>query len=276
MRKFFFLAILIILIGSTLLAESVSGQSNPKPAVPEFTVTLADHSYDVPVTYTTSTNPYTGQQETHTQGGYHVKNKTIDVTITNQPFTSITIDGNTTQLYYVIRWKGHYENWNDNVTYSGCDYDYYLRIGGLKASDSMYTVKSYPLSLWNTKSGKIDFQVKAQAGYPFTYFGGHIQPIGTNFHAAAESGWSNTQTITIGENTSTTETPTTPAPQSTPTQTATVTPTQNPPTTSNQPVTQSGAVFGLYWKEIAIVVLAVLVAVSWVAIVVLWRKRGRN
>lgn len=197
--------LLALIIGYSLFVIiPISAETIPKPSVPEFTATIEDHSYDVPLTSKTTINPYTGQQETHTQGGYRVENRTIDVKITNQPFTSVTIDGNTTQLYYVIRWKGHYENWNENITYSYNDYNYYLSIGGLKASDSTYTVKSYPLALWNIPNGKIDFQVKAQAGYSFTYFGGHIQPIGTNFYAAAESDWSNIQTVTIPDSTNST------------------------------------------------------------------------
>ena len=188
--------IAVLTLSGLIMIDLTTAQTIPKPSVPEFTITLADHSYDIPLTTTTTINPYTGQQEIQTQGGDRVDNKTIDVTITNQPFTSLTIDGNTTQLYYVIRWKGHFENWNDNITYSGCDYNYYLSLGGLKASDSAYSVKSYPLPI---QKGEIDFQVKAQAGYTFLFYGNHahIQPIGTDFQADAESDWSPIQTITI-------------------------------------------------------------------------------
>ena len=115
-------------------------------------------------------------------------------------------------MYYVIRWKGHYENWNDNITYSGLSYNYYFSLGGLKASNGQYTVKSYSLPI---KNGEIDFQVKAQIGYSFTYFGGHIQPIGTLFQADAESNWSNTQTVTILEGSVSTPNPS-PIPTATP------------------------------------------------------------
>jgi hypothetical protein len=199
MGKYLSLLIIGILAVSLLvMVKPIDAQTIPKPSVPEFTVFFADHSYDVPLTSTNSTNPYTGQQETHTEGGYHVEIKTIDVKITNQQFTPITIDGNTTQLYYVIRWKGYYENW-PNISYSGMDYNYYLNNFGINASNSQYTLKSYPIASMSyiPNGGKIDFQVKAQAGYPFRYFGGHIQPIGTNFHAAAESEWSNIQTVTM-------------------------------------------------------------------------------
>jgi len=190
----------------------------PKPSVPEFTVKLVDRSYDVPLTYTNSTDPYTGQQVTITHGGYHVENITIDVTIKNQPFTSTEIDGNTTQLFYAIRWKGHFEDWADTYHISGVDYNYYLNNYGVQASNSDYTVKTYTMASFGNvpEGGQIDFQVKAQVGYSFAYYGehAHILPIGINFQSVEESDWSNTQTITIGES----QAPT-PSPAATPTPT---------------------------------------------------------
>jgi hypothetical protein len=143
LRKGFTLLLVLGLAVSTLImVESVFAQSTPKPSVPEFTVKMVDRSYDVPSTYTNSTNPYTGQQETRTQWGYHVENITTDVTIKNQPFTPTNIDGNTTQLFYIIRWKGHYENWSDTYDYNDMDYHYYLD-NRVQASNSDYTVKTY-------------------------------------------------------------------------------------------------------------------------------------
>ncbi len=249
MAKYLTLCLAVILVLCSLITvESASGQTIPKPSVPQFTTTIEDHSYDVPLTSTTTINPYTGEQETHTQGGYHVENRTIDVRILNQQFTSVTMDGNTTQLYYVIRWKGHYENWNENVTYSGFDYSYYLSIGGLKASDSAYTVKSYPLTLWNIPNSKIDFQVKAQAGYSFLYSGGHILPIGNNFYAAEESDWSSIQTVTIPGNSSSV----TPAPSIFPTECLP----NNGPT--SPPNTNSELTITLTWLIIGFLVISVI------------------
>ena len=172
------------------------------PAVPEFTVELADHSYDVPSSTTTTIDPYTGKQNVTTKPGYHVENKTIEITIKNQPFISTNIDGNTTHLFYAIRWKGHFEDWPDKYYLSGIDYNYYLNNYGVPASNSDYTVKTYTLASFGNvpeEQGQVDFQVKAQVGYSFLYYGehAHILPIGTDFQSVEESGWSNTRTITI-------------------------------------------------------------------------------
>jgi hypothetical protein len=145
------------------LACIANAQTVAKPSVPDFTVNMVDRSYEVPLTYVTSTNPFTGEQENSTQGGYHVENKTVDVIIHNQPFTPTNISGSNTQLFYVIRWKGHFENWSESTVGSD-DFYYYLNNVGTNASDSGYTVKTYLLSSFGNvpSNGKIDFQVKAQ------------------------------------------------------------------------------------------------------------------
>ena len=58
--------------------------SLPTPSVPEFTVKFVDFSYYVPTT--TSIDPYTGQNITNQ--GYYVENRTIELSINNQPFNS--------------------------------------------------------------------------------------------------------------------------------------------------------------------------------------------
>ena len=132
-----------------------------------------------------------------------MENKTIDVTIKNQPFIQTNIDGNTLQLFYVIRWKGHFENWTATNALSSLDYNYYINNYGVQASNSTYTVKTYILASFSNvpDGGQLDFQVKAQIGYSYPYFGEHapIMPIGINFQLVEESSWSNIQTITIGE-----------------------------------------------------------------------------
>jgi hypothetical protein len=168
-----------------------------QPSTPEFTVEFVDRSYDVPITYTNHTDPYTGKQTTTKHGGNHITNNTLDVTIKNQPFTPITLeDGNTPELYYTVGWKGHFENWT-----SGGNSDYYNTV---KASDSGYTTITYVLSSYVSgqsginipKGGQIDFEVKAQVGYFYWYSNGHIFPIGTKFNAIKESDWSNVETFT--------------------------------------------------------------------------------
>jgi hypothetical protein len=200
-QSFTFILILIIVLSSLtlLIVKPAFAQSIPKPSIPEFTFKTVDHSYAVPAS--TSIDPYTGKQVTHPS--YKVENKTVDVTIRNQPFIPTNVEGNVTGLFYIIRWKGHFENWTGY--YDGNDYfninhvDNARRIWGVEASNSDYTVQSFSDFNGLPTGSEIDFQVRAVIGFNFLYFGGHIQPIGTVFHYEQESDWSNTQTITIGE-----------------------------------------------------------------------------
>ena len=75
------LLLIIMLASSLITVELAFAQSITKPSLPEFTVKLVEHSYDVPTTY--SIDKYTGENVTHS--GYHVENKTIEVSIKN-PF----------------------------------------------------------------------------------------------------------------------------------------------------------------------------------------------
>ena len=169
-----------------------------QPSTPEFNVEFVDRSYDVPITYTNYTDPYTGEQTTIKNGGNHVTNSTLDLSIKNQPFTSITLeDGNTPELYYAVRWRGHFENWTGEFSPD--------QFKTVKASDSEFTIVTYVLTSYASsesggihipKGGQIDFEVKAQAGYFYWYSDGHIFPIGTAFKTIKESDWSAAQTFT--------------------------------------------------------------------------------
>ena len=105
MGKHAVLLLLTILAALNLLmVGSVFAQSIPEPSVPEFTAQLADHSYGVPPTTTTTTNPYNNETITNTQPGYYVKNITIDLTIENQPYPAI-INGNESFVYFMCALK---------------------------------------------------------------------------------------------------------------------------------------------------------------------------
>jgi hypothetical protein len=189
----------------------------PKPSVPEFTVKLVAHPYDVPSTTTTTIDEYTGKEIVTTTPGYHVENKSIEITIKNQPFTPYTdADGNEINIYYNVRVKGHFgQDWTELYSpYSdsvrGGYYGSYSK--SPVQSSSEYTVLS--LSADYPDGAQVDYQVNAHAGYytdywPYVGVGGFIWLFNGEF-----SGWSNTQTITIGES----QTPT-PSPTTTPTQT---------------------------------------------------------
>jgi hypothetical protein len=220
LRAYFIIALLFCALVSTLLF----GIGNAQPSVPDFTVKLVSHPYNVATV--TSVDPYTGAVKTYP--GYVEENKSIEVTIKNQPFGSYQMpDGNWSRLYYNLRFKGHY--------YTG-DWTYYPlspESGYINASNSDFTVISLPkyLSPYDLSpasypvGSEFDFQVQALTGYDEAKYAEgadyHIIFVGYNF-TGATSDWSITQTLTIGEN----QTPTpSPATTSTPTTSPELTPT---------------------------------------------------
>ncbi|MGE5575377.1 MAG: hypothetical protein ACM3UL_04515, partial [Ignavibacteria bacterium] len=164
----------------------VTGTTNP--IAPEFTLQYADHSYDVPPVY--KTDPFTGQSVI-SQSGYHQDNRTIDVTIKNQPFTPSTFaDGNVTELRYNARLKGHFEDWSTT--------NYSTSITEVKSTSGGYTVISFYIGgLHISPGGQIDVQVKALIGYHYYH---PNECMGDYFVTLTDSGWSDTQTITIESN----------------------------------------------------------------------------
>ncbi len=236
--------VLLVAASSFILTtvKPVEAQSVQTPSTPRFSASFFNITYYVPPTY--STDPYTGQQVI-TEDGHNVQNFTIDVNIKNQPFSSTTIAaGNytqtsyTTQLYYAIRWKGHYQNWT-TVEYENPDFTYDINKLVVQVQDSGNTTKTYPLLSigFIDEGGEIDFQVKALVGYPYPYYEGHIGPIGTVFHVEAQSGWSNTQTLKINYGVNSTSVKTAEAePTPTPTPTPVPTPTPSVPEYSLQTI----------------------------------------
>lgn len=262
--------LLVFVLATSVLIVNGLVSAVSKPSVPEFTAKMVDHSYDVPLTKTNYTNPYTGQQETKTSGGYHVENITIDVTIKNQPFTPSTIDGNTTGLFYVIRWKGHFENWTDYGALNDVAYENsYPDISyAVPAAAADYTVKSYSISSLGSipQGGLVDFQVKAQIGFSFLYFGGHIQPIGTSYHWVEESDWSSIQTVTVGEGTpSATPDPSPPLQSTAPSQNL------SPDASLSQSDAKTAGWLGLEWIWVA--VFGVVAVLAGFTVLFLLKKR---
>jgi hypothetical protein len=216
-------------------AQASTGYSStPKPTVPEFTLKLVEHPYDVSPTY--STDPYTGES-VMTQSGYHVQNKSIEITIKNQHFTPYEdSNGNDITLMYNIRWKGHFGDlWsyyagktnkieNTRDYFRASDSDYSVVVGGLSWNEDSV---GYHFPIGSLSEGSqdshVDFQVEALIGHSNRVYVGNMIPFGAiyyyNFTGEA-SDWSTTQTITISE--SQTPTPsatpvTTPTPEQTPT-----------------------------------------------------------
>jgi hypothetical protein len=215
-KGFSLLLVVILAVSSLILVGSAYAQSAPTPSKPEFTAQFVDRSYDVPKTTWTTTDPFNGQQVTRSSGGNHITNRTIDFTITNQPFTPIALNnGKTVQiynsilLYYSIQSKGHFEEW---VELNGGERIYKL----VPASTSQFTTITVVLDPTNppyydiSGKGQEDFRVKAIAGY---YNQGDDFMAPATFMNLTESDWSNTQTLTIPESftyTSPTPNPTSP------------------------------------------------------------------
>jgi hypothetical protein len=180
--------VVILTVSSLMMVNSVNAQTNltiPTPAVPEFSVGVVDQSYDVPTNTTTTIDPYTGEEKTNIQPGYHVEKFTVDITIKNQPFKS---DNELIDLFFNIRVKGHYEqNWTELFHITGGLNDNSL----LRQSHNQFTVYSYFKQY--PAHGVVEFQVKA-----FIAVG--IRDIGSFGHWTwQESDWSPKQTITIGD-----------------------------------------------------------------------------
>jgi len=199
----------------TVQASSFTLDSISKPSIPEFSVRIVAYPYDVPPKTTTTIDEYTGKETTTTQPGYHVENKSIEITIKNQPFTpydlteytvyyrdrdnfsriqeSYTYDGSkTVNFYYNIGVKGYF---GDNWKTVGTNYSSFEGPEPNAQLDSPYTVifvgADYP------EGAALDFRVQARIGYYHPY-GPGIQILGYDFYGQ-ESGWSEAQTIKIGD-----------------------------------------------------------------------------
>ena len=168
-KGFALFIILIIAISSLIIVESASAQTIPKPSVPEFTLKYVDNSYDVAPKTTSSTDPYTGKVTSTTIPGYHVQNRSVEIIIKNQQFTSyLNENGSRVYLFYDIESKGHFENWNPFSS----DASYWMKQklyesyppGFIVVSDSQYTVITHKLENISD-GGQVDFRMQAIIGY---------------------------------------------------------------------------------------------------------------
>lgn len=173
----------------------------PKPSAPEFTIKLVDRSYDVPLTYTNQTDPYTGKMTTIVNGGYRISNRTMELWIRNQEYAPSEVGGISYALFYNVTFKGHYtDKWQ--IAYA----DYSPR-----ATNSEYTVL---ILGYGTERGptfdmpqlgelvagsQIDIRLQALIG---TFIEAQNPPsqFGEPYHyefVGEKSSWSNTETINI-------------------------------------------------------------------------------
>ncbi len=258
--------------------------STSKPSVPEFTLAYDTHFSDKLATYTT--DPYTGEQQVSSPAK-HYEWQTINVTIKNQPFTpyKITMGNNIVDasLYYNVKFKGHFED-----EWGYFDPTYYV-VQGTSAPSTVITFfigangpngesgewdPRFLERLSADRGGQIDFQVEALSGYvqpgslvksPASYFDVWVPGV----FNGTESGWSNTQTITIGDST-----PTATPNASYPSQSLSPLESQN--TTPNQQSAQITIQLGIDWSPLATVVLLGVVAVLLAVTVVLLLMRRKK
>jgi hypothetical protein len=280
------IAIILILTVSSFVIVPTASSEVSKPAIPEFTVKFVDRSYDIPPSYTT--NPYNGQRETAYYGD-HIYNKTLEITINNQPFTP----SGDVNLYYNFRYKGVYEqSWHEAF---GVPCDGMTPDGGnfrIQNYGAPTTFVGYTLP-WDTPStGKIEVQVQAMIGTPIVSSNCRIIFSEYSYGFNGEkSAWSNTQTIDLSSGQVTvTQSVTTPTPvQPTPSISATAEPTINPtkapsPSTqvlptqtsseaASQPNTQTNVNIGVDWKDLALTAALILIAILVVVLVLSRRKR---
>jgi len=216
--KFLSLWLVVILAFSILLmAKPVDAQTIPKPSVPEFTLNFVDKSLT-------------------TIDGVYYDSKTIQVTIANQPSLNHS-------LFYNVRYRMNNGNWMDIYT---MDDAYPLQ------SDSEYTIISVYLhpqgnDTFVPPNSIVDVQVEAMIGYIHrSYNPNHKSQLDMYPYVftGETSGWSNTQTVTIPDSSSSvTPTPTESLPN--------MGPTSPPNTNSDLTVT-------LAWIIIGILVISVI------------------
>ena len=230
--------ILAISFTSLLIVKHADAQAIPAPSVPQFTVKFVNASYTV-----TTTNTYTGQSQTQL-----INNNSIEIMIENQPF-DYSNNGLNYEIHFNIRIKPHFsdtDNWTEvypleNLTSSPANangiFPYAWYVYSPVQSNSTSTIIDFqvePTDVYQTAGydiygtpfsgipidSQLDFQVEALVGHNSTYW--YIQPPfsltvgGFSVPAVAydsASGWSNTQTVTIGEMASTSPTPTPSVPE---------------------------------------------------------------
>jgi|WetSurMetagenome_2_1015567.scaffolds.fasta_scaffold273403_1 hypothetical protein len=286
MRESFALVLIMLVASSSLILLTVKPAfaQTPTPfpatfsstlAIPQFTIQLADHSYDVPSTTTTTTDPYTGKQIVTNQSGYHVENKTIDFTVVNQPHLSVFVPHYYgVNLYYDIRVKGHFStDWSELFGYDGNVN--YLPIAPNKTYTEISIPQNYP------SDAQVDFQMRSINGTIRALNPGINSPFAYWKYEA--SGWSSIYTLNITDG-SVITTPfinPTPAPTSTPnplpTSTQTPTATSSPtistisPTTSNPPQEQNTIPFTTF-----LIVTVIFAVILVILLVLLFRRHKAN
>jgi hypothetical protein len=271
------LTLLVASILLLLLSQLASAKNNP--SIPEvIAAKYVDCSYEVPPVY--GTDQYTGETVVK-QEGYRIDNRSLAVTLRNQPFTAYTDgDENKIGLYFNFRLKGSY----------GTSWDYY------PFSENGFTTQVYGGFFWlNGTHSPAPELIQSHGDYTtitFTIPGAYRVPTGAVLDVQAQtmmgymmyvdkvyefsgetSGWSTSRTVTVGDSASSST--------GTTIQNSTVSPTQASysTTNSNANATQSGApqifTIGIDWQTVAITVLTIGVVLLIVVVAVQQRRLGK-
>lgn len=263
-------------VSALVIVKPAEAQTITKPSVPEFTVRYVDRSYDTQPTY--GYDQYTGKNVI-TKPSEHIDNRTIEITIKNQPFTPFTDEnGNTINLLYNVQYKGAFgENWTsmfgERSYWANGSPDPYGTYGyPVQNPSSQYTTISFTL-YWNMVEGQMDIQVEALKGYTtktadparehilwtvyeYTFYG-------------QESGWSNTKTVAYGGFSAITPTPTSITPTIIPNENST-----QVPSTGNSQVDAEGSILlSIPLTTFILVIAGFSVVIIVLALLLLKRKQ---
>jgi hypothetical protein len=178
----------ILVLATSCLIHFRPVVSQTSPTVPEFTLILEDDSHDV----------------VNASGTFHLEIKFIDAVINNTiPYSFYSVVNDTiVKPYYNIHIKGHSQDWKD-ATISG---NLAPQKGNTTIKFGLGNINPDPdgWSIWLgniTNESQIDFQVRAIQGFytQITDASPHCwrNPNFSQFNETGRSTWSNTQTITI-------------------------------------------------------------------------------
>ena len=230
------LLIAMLSMSSLIVVEMVSAQSIPRPSVPDITIRYVNSSYPV-----TTTNPYTGINETELVSNdsieISIKNQPFGYSNTYGIYFNVRakphFEGNWTEIYQL---ENRASSYNSDGNFSFAEYvshdsptqsnSGYTNITFPVVPTELYQASGYDIQRYHTEvgvseglyyaflsaipyRGQVDFQVEALVGHGAQmYVNDHPlapYPIGHYEQANAfdiASGWSSTQTITIGGSTS--------------------------------------------------------------------------
>jgi hypothetical protein len=212
------LTLIIAMSCLILIVKPANAQTIPKPSVPEFSIGIISHPYDIP--QTTEVDPYTGKTII-TQQGSHVENKSIEVTIKNQDYT-YEDNGKIYWLVLNVGIKGHFgSEWSYPFSFD----KYITTDTSLKQSSGQYTIAEIPIDNYDSDS-QLDIQVQALLVHSAEVMHyRHIQGEGElewGYELVEWSDWSTVQTIKLADGSVSISTSPTPNPTQSPSPSPTV------------------------------------------------------